>query len=285
MYKKLVLIMFAVLALGLIQIRSVSAEETLIWTGDIPSDGTPVTTSVVLEAGREYRIVAKEIFWYNYPENLEADAQYYSTIPGDWNWADFQPAPDGHSFLQINGADINWGPFSNGDTGHTYSIFYTGTGAAITFQIVDWIDGDYSNNYCHLPVEIYERPPKYQGLTPGFWRNHLDAWLGYSPEDHWTDYFEDEITIRIGRTTITNPTLLQALMATGGINEKKSVYDALARHAVAALLNAAHPNVDYPMTTTEIINAVNEVIGNADYTDAETLKNTLDAYNNLGGTI
>ncbi|MEM3769707.1 MAG: hypothetical protein QXG76_00795 [Candidatus Bathyarchaeia archaeon] len=124
-----------------------------------------------------------------------------------------------------------------------------------------------------------------EGFTPGFWRNHLEIWVTYTPSTLWKDVFEDPISIRIGKKTITNPTLGQVIIATGGINEKIGVYDALARHAVAALLNAAHPNVDYPMTIAEIINAVNEVIGNADYTDAATLKNTLEAYNNFGGTI
>ncbi|MEM3765644.1 MAG: hypothetical protein QXU46_01300 [Candidatus Bathyarchaeia archaeon] len=87
MYGKLALIMLVVFSLGLIGIQSAIAEETLIWTRNIPSDGALVTTSVVLEAGKEYRIVAKEIFWYNYSANLAADAQYYTTSPiNAWNW-------------------------------------------------------------------------------------------------------------------------------------------------------------------------------------------------------
>jgi hypothetical protein len=85
----------------------------------------------------------------------EADAMYYTTGPVGWNWVNHFPAPGGHSFLQINGADVNWGPFSNGDTRHTYSITYIGQGSPITFQIVDWIDQDYANNECHLPISIY----------------------------------------------------------------------------------------------------------------------------------
>ncbi|MEM3765645.1 MAG: hypothetical protein QXU46_01305 [Candidatus Bathyarchaeia archaeon] len=75
--------------------------------------------------------------------------------------------------MQINGEDVNWGDFSNGDTGHAYSIYFIGTGSTITFRIVDWIDEDYTNNECHLPVEIYELPPKYQGLTPASGRTIL----------------------------------------------------------------------------------------------------------------
>jgi len=75
---------------------------------------------------------------------------------------------------------------------------------------------------------------------------------------------------------------MEALAAQGGVNEAKGVYDALARHAVAALLNAAHPEVNYPMTQAEIINAVQNAITSG---GAESLKNTLEGYNQLGGGI
>ena len=49
-------------------------------------------------------------------------------------------------------------------------------------------------------------------------------------------------------------TLEQALGQNGGgIN-------ALLRHAVAAVLNALHPGVDYPLTVSEIITLVNAAI-------------------------
>jgi hypothetical protein len=128
--------------------------------------------------------------------------------------------------------------------------------------------------------------PGTEGLTPGFWKTHPDVWEGYQTSDTFFDVFGVEITINAGKKgEVTNPTLLQALGAKGGINEEEGVYDALARHAVAALLNAAHPHVGYPMTEQSIIDAVAEAIGNSDYTDAEPLKDMLDTYNNLGGGI
>lgn len=137
----------------------------LFWTGTVySSTGASVTTSP-LESGKTYRIVAKEIFWYDYPNKHEADAMYYTTDSVNWNWplGSVHPAPGGHSFLQINGADVNWGPFSNGDTGHTYSVTYVGQGTPITFRIVDWMDGDYTNNDCHLPLAIYLETVEYKG--------------------------------------------------------------------------------------------------------------------------
>lgn len=128
--------------------------------------------------------------------------------------------------------------------------------------------------------------PGDEGLTPGFWKNHVDLWIGFSSDDTFFDVFGVEITINSGKKDeITGPTLLEALSAKGGVNENKGVYDALARHAVAALLNAEHPDVEYPMMKQAIIDAVAEAIGNTDQTDAGPLKNMLDAYNNLGGGI
>ncbi len=112
-------------------------------------------TSPVLEAGKIYVIEVSEIFWYNASASLAADAMYYTTdASNSWDWTNSNTA-DGHSFLQINGNDVNWGDFSNGTTVHTYAIIYVGQGNALSFEIVDWMDDNYDNNYCHLPITIY----------------------------------------------------------------------------------------------------------------------------------
>jgi len=89
-----------------------------------------------------------------------------------------------------------------------------------------------------------------EGCTPGFWKNNAEnwsanAWDCYSPSTSFSSVFGLTITIFTGGNPknsanyITNPTLLQALGANGGgIN-------ALARHAVAALLNACSDCVQY----------------------------------------
>jgi hypothetical protein len=144
---------------------SLAATSGLIWTGNVYSNGT-IATGPTLQSGKTYRIVATQIFWYNYPNLLEADAMYYTTSNVNWQWpaGTVYPAPGGHSFLQINGQDVNWGPFSNGDTGHTYTTTYTGQGTPITFQIVDCVDHNYANNECHLVVYIYVQPVYKGGL-------------------------------------------------------------------------------------------------------------------------
>lgn len=144
----------------------IKAQELPIWTGNAYSaTGEPISTPT-LTSGTEYQIVASTIFWYNYSGNLQADAQYYSTDTTDYNWTNYDQTPNGHSFLQINGSDVNWGAFSNAETNHTYSISFIGTGNPITFQVYDWIDQDISNNYCHIEISIYEISPPSSTPTP-----------------------------------------------------------------------------------------------------------------------
>jgi hypothetical protein len=68
-------------------------------------------------------------------------------------------------------------------------------------------------------------------------------------------------------------TLLQVLeQGGGGLN-------ALGRHTVAALLNAASGGVDYALTPAEVISAFNAVFPGGDY---EALKNLFATQNEFG---
>ena len=59
--------------------------------------------------------------------------------------------------------------------------------------------------------------------------------------------------------------------------------DALTRHAIAAVLSAAHPDIDYPLTVDEIVDMVNDAY--LGLTDVEDLKNELDTFNNRAATF
>jgi hypothetical protein len=158
-YNKIAFLAFSstllLVVMSMVIVSPVMAVETFIWESWVYSTGVDVV-SPILDDGRQYRIVAEEIWWYNYPVRLEADAQYYTTDnSSSWDWVSYLHAPGGHSFLRINGEDVDWGPFSNGDTGHKYTIYLIGSGFPLTFRLVDLING-YGNNVCHLVVRIYK---------------------------------------------------------------------------------------------------------------------------------
>jgi len=113
-----------------------------------------------------------------------------------------------------------------------------------------------------------EEPPGGEGCTPGFWKNHLDAWAG-------TGFIPgDDFEVVFGVNASFDPhTLLDAINLGGG-GEK-----ALARHAVAALLNAASPDVDYAFTVADVISMVQNAYASGDFT---TAKDLFDAANNAG---
>jgi hypothetical protein len=56
----------------------------------------------------------------------------------------------------------------------------------------------------------------------------------------------------------------------------------LLRAAVPALLNAAHPDVDYSLTTAQIIARVNAALASGNRNTILTLASQLDRYNNYG---
>ena len=119
-----------------------------------------------------------------------------------------------------------------------------------------------------------------EGLTPGFWKTHsiygpapLAGWpqTGYSPDDSYNAIF--------GVSVAGNPTLLQALNAGGG------ALNALLRHSTAALLNAAHPNVEYAYTVAQVISLTQAAILSGDAGQIESTKNLFETQNELGADL
>ena len=103
-----------------------------------------------------------------------------------------------------------------------------------------------------------------QQCTLGFWKQsqHFQFWVGFTPDQSFNTVFGTNITLNKQgkKPAIPNPTLLQALQAGGGgIND-------LARHAVAALLNASS-------------------LSNPSFTVAQVIQLTHDAYAAGGGAI
>lgn len=117
-----------------------------------------------------------------------------------------------------------------------------------------------------------------EGCTPGFWKNHLSPWAatGFSPSQRLEDIFN--VPDAFG---LDNVTLLAALSLSGGPGANGAAR-LLLHHAVAALLNASHPGVDYPRTPASIIADVNAALATGSRSTMLALKDALDRDNNLG---
>jgi hypothetical protein len=120
-----------------------------------------------------------------------------------------------------------------------------------------------------------------QGCTPGFWKNWPQAWgCGYSFNSKFFTVFSGVTNYRKMSTTLT---MGAAVDMNGG------QYNALVRHATAALLNACHSGVAYPYTSAQIKAAVvamfnngTATLGNKTFKDVEALKDELVRGNELG---
>lgn len=115
-----------------------------------------------------------------------------------------------------------------------------------------------------------EEPPSGgEGCTPGYWRqeHHFDSWTDYAPTDLFSSVFDD---------AFPGQTLLDVVWARGG------GVNALGRHAVAALLNAASGGVEYDYTEAQVIELFNAAYASGDRRTIEGQKTEFDFLNNQG---
>jgi hypothetical protein len=106
----------------------------------------------------------------------------------------------------------------------------------------------------------------------------LDSWVatGYSPNQTLESVFDVPDSYNLD-----NYTLLQALSFQGG-SSTTAAARILLRAAVSALLNSASPDVDYPLTTSQVISMVNAALASGSRSTMLALASQLDRYNNYG---
>ncbi|MDH3678172.1 MAG: hypothetical protein OEQ12_07725, partial [Nitrosopumilus sp.] len=129
----------------------------------------------------------------------------------------------------------------------------------------------------------------FAGHTPGFYKNNWDkfhfddgvsSWVEELGSDDFSEAFglAEEIVLRDkGKDTFDNATLREALDANGG------GVNALARHCVAAKLNAEHPDINYPIPdAADVIAQCKAALESGDEDQIDDLKDLLDEWNNFG---
>ena len=125
-------------------------------------------------------------------------------------------------------------------------------------------------------IDFWYQEVSAEGCTPGYWKNHLDSWpaTGFSPNQTLESVFD--VPDSLG---YDNVTLLNALKFDGGSGVAGGAR-ILLRAAVASLLNSAHPGVDFPMTTAEVIAATNAALASGSRSTMIALAGDLDDANN-----
>jgi cysteine-rich repeat protein len=130
------------------------------------------------------------------------------------------------------------------------------------------VDGDGCSAVCIVEKEG-------EGCTPGYWKNHTEDWVGYAP----TDTVGSVFTVPGSFSVLAGDSLHAALSYPGGPGSLGAAR-ILLRAGVAALLNEAHPNVDY--SVSGVIGLVNAALATGDRSTMLALAGLLDSANNDG---
>lgn len=124
---------------------------------------------------------------------------------------------------------------------------------------------------------------QFTGCTPGFFKNCTGQWC--------TNYTQNETLTQAGFVipsscygTLGSTTLINALSLKGG-STCNGAAQILLRAATAAILNACNQGITYPLTTGQIIDAVNTALATCNGTTCDrnailTLAGQLDGFNN-----
>lgn len=126
---------------------------------------------------------------------------------------------------------------------------------------------------------IQIRLPPQEGLSHGYWKNHENWPTGYTQSMLLKDVFSNASLY-----VPTTDTLLNALKYKGGDDEAGAAR-ILLRNAVASVLNARHPCINYPILEADLIAEVNEALGSHNRATILDLEKILDGYNNLGADL
>ncbi len=116
-----------------------------------------------------------------------------------------------------------------------------------------------------------------QGCSHGYWKTHPQTWAGtgFSPSQLLVSVF----SAVSGHQSLVDDTLMDGLNY-GGSGTLGAARNLL-KQAVAAVLNASHPNVSYPLSLSAIIADVNWALNSHDRNTMLGLAGELDQFNNL----
>lgn len=117
------------------------------------------------------------------------------------------------------------------------------------------------------------------GCSHGYWKNHPENWVSYTPETELGAVFHFTECTNYDYCQLQNDSFMDALNYGGGrgtLGAAKIMF----KQAVSALLNAAHPDINYPNDEAWIITYVNYRIEWNSRDNMLWLAEVLDGWNN-----
>lgn len=121
-------------------------------------------------------------------------------------------------------------------------------------------------------------PIAHHGCPHHDWRAHLHHW---PPTGHATGHTLESVFAVPDRYGLDNVSLHSALGLAGGSGVVGGARS-LVKEAVAALLNASHPEINYPLTQAQVISRVNVALASANRKTMLALAGHLATHNNHG---
>ncbi len=157
----------------------------------------------------------------------------------------------------------------------------------VTTHVRTWraIDGYLNVQYCSQTITV-DCCQGFGGCTPGYWKQdqHFDSWVNYTQGQRLDSVFTFPAGDCGGAlTSLRDDTLLEALKYNATGSNLTGAAQRLLRHGVAALLNSANSNVNYQLTTQQVIDVVNTALASCDKDVMTQVKDDiLEKYNESG---
>ena len=132
-----------------------------------------------------------------------------------------------------------------------------------------------------LPTLPQGEEDNFEGLSHGYWKNHVDDWDGITVSQSFEDFFcvDGNWIVQKDKNGTTYQDDIDFAKALNG-PAYGSAQNILAMQAVAAVLNALDEDINYKYSVSEIKDLVQDAWG--DNEAMLTLAAELDALNNLG---
>ena len=186
--------------------------------------------------------------------------------------------PEGASLTAVLVDPPASGTLTLGPDGSLVFVPAPGFSGTVTFTYTA-NDGSADSNVATVTITVTPSSPGVEGCSPGYWKNHADSWAA-------TGYATSQVVQTVFNAAVLYPSLgfatLQQGLSFGGGSGAEGGARILLRAGIAALLNAAHPDVGYPRSSADVLAQVNAALASQSRNVMLALATSLDVDNNLG---